>query len=403
MTPISDADKRCYFGKGWIKMLEQIKYVSPRDDAFRYSGRIDFENPEAPVFVYACSFLRFVTNATNATLILENQHSYFENTVGILVDGKYRGKIVLHDGEKIIGETKKQYLGRCPEGTGCPDKIPEKETIRFYDFSSYLDGEEHEITVFKRMDACHYFTFHGILLNGAASFKAGSPLPKRKIEIYGDSVSCGEVSEAIAFCGMSDPEGHNGIYSNSFYSYSWCLARALDAQLHDVAQGGIALQDGEGYFNDPDFKGMLSTYDKIQYQPSLGDRKAWNFDKYTPNVVILAIGQNDAHPMNYMGEDYDGSKAKKWREAYKGFIKLLQEKYPKAEIVLTTTILGHDAAWDRAIEDVTVALADPKVHHFLYSKNGCGTSGHIRRPEAEQMATEMKAFLDSLGEGIWED
>lgn len=43
------------------------------------------------------------------------------------------------------------------------------------------------------------------------------------------------------------------------------------------------------------------------------------------------------------------------------------------------------------------------VHHFLYSNNGRGTPGHIRRPEAEKMAEELSAYIESLGEEIWED
>lgn len=50
----------------------------------------------------------------------------------------------------------------------------------------------------------------------------------RKIEVYGDSVSAGEVSEAVDFVGKPDPE-HNGEYSNCWYSYAWMTARKLNA------------------------------------------------------------------------------------------------------------------------------------------------------------------------------
>ena len=53
---------------------------------------------------------------------------------------------------------------------------------------------------------------------------APPPVPKRKIEVYGDSVSAGEVSEALDFVGKEDPE-HNGEYSNSWYSYAWMTAK----------------------------------------------------------------------------------------------------------------------------------------------------------------------------------
>lgn len=37
------------------------------------------------------------------------------------------------------------------------------------------------------------------------------------------------------------------------------------------------------------------------------------------------------------------------------------------------------------------------VKHFLYSRNGCGTDGHPRVPEDEQMAAELTAYLESFG------
>ena len=61
------------------------------------------------------------------------------------------------------------------------------------------------------------------------------------MEVYGDSVSAGEVSEAEFACGQVDPEGHNGRYSNGYLSYSWQTARLLGAELHDIATGGMAL------------------------------------------------------------------------------------------------------------------------------------------------------------------
>ena len=375
---------------GWEDMTNSMKttWIKPSDPVFEYTGRIDFDNPDAPVLVYACSSIGFRINAKTATVAFENKHGYYENSIGVAVNGEYRGKIVLHDGERTLGES-------------VDDKEKMTDT-RIFDLTPYLDGKENEILLFKRMDACHYVTFLGVIAEEGSVQKSKVEKPSRRIEVYGDSVSCGEVSEAVDRCGMDDPEGHNGIYSNSFYSYPWILARKMGASLHDISQGGISLFDGEGYFDMPDTKGMLSCYDKINYNPSLGDVKEWDFQKYIPHVVIIAIGQNDAHPVNYMAEDFYGERSVNWRNGYMHFIEKLRSRYPNALIVLTTTILGHDKAWDDAIEMVTQEMKDPKVVHFLYSNNGCGTSGHIRIPEAEKMASELQEFLEKQGDSIWD-
>lgn len=140
------------------------------------------------------------------------------------------------------------------------------------------------------------------------------PLPERKIEVYGDSVSAGEVSEAVDYTGKEDPE-HNGEYSNSWYSYAWMTARKLNAQIHDIAQGGIALMDHTGWFYEPEAIGMETAWNKIHYNPIFGEAKEWDFAGYTPQVVVVAIGQNDNHPDDYMKEDYHSEKSRKWRNS----------------------------------------------------------------------------------------
>ncbi|MBO4292092.1 MAG: hypothetical protein J5898_09315, partial [Lachnospiraceae bacterium] len=80
------------------------RWVSPSDGVFVYSGRIDREDEEMPMFVQVCSFFRFRTNSRSGVIVISNRHNYYENALGILVDGEYRGKIVLHDGENSVGE-----------------------------------------------------------------------------------------------------------------------------------------------------------------------------------------------------------------------------------------------------------------------------------------------------------
>ena len=254
--------------------------------------------------------------------------------------------------------------------------------------------------LFKRQDSCHTFSFKGFSLSEEGTVLPPDPLPERRIEVYGDSVSAGEVSEALEYIGKEDPD-HQGEYSNSWYSYSWITARRLNASIHNISQGGIALMNGTGWFEPPSYIGMEEVYDKIQYHPAIGRCCSWDFTKYTPHIIIIAIGQNDSHPFNFMKEDYYGDVSDVWRNHYKAFVEKLREIYPESVIILATTILNHDKNWDRAIEEIKVSLADPKVYHFLYSQNGCGTPGHIRIPEAEHMAEELSAFIEQLGDEIW--
>ena len=70
---------------------------------------------------------------------------------------------------------------------------------------------------------------------------------------------------------------------------------------------------------EPDYLGIESCYDKIEYQPELSEVKPWDFSRYTPDVVIFAFGQNDNHPDDYMAEDYNSARSENWRQHYRRF------------------------------------------------------------------------------------
>ena len=347
------------------------KWIGADHGSLQYMGRIDFDDPKNPVWINPCTCVKVRFTGPFIRAEVTNQRGCWTNYMGAIVDGVQTKHALANEGRQII---------TLAEG---------------------LAEGEHELLFFKRMDSCHQIIFHGLYVAEDSVLSAPAPLPSRKIEVYGDSVSAGEVSEAVDYCGQVDPP-NDGEYSNSYFSYSWFTARMLNAQLHDVAQGGIALLDDTGYFRWPNYLGMEYMYDKMQYHTDIAQPKQWDFSRYTPHAVIVAIGQNDNHPDDYMSENYDHPKAVNWRAHYRDFILRLREIYPKAHIILSTTILNHHENWDKSIHQVWQELADPKVHHFLYSKNGCGTHGHIRIPEAEQMGRELSSFIDSLP-GVWED
>lgn len=345
-------------------------FVPADDPCLRYMGRIDFSDPRAPIFLYAssCVFLRFA--GTGLSVILKNKRLFYRNFVGFSIDGRAPGRAeITRDGEAVRLE-----------------------------LASGLENREHEAVLFKRMDSCHQFEFYGFLLNSGSRVLPALPLPERKLEFYGDSVTCGEVCEAVEYVGKQDP-AHNGEYSNAWYSYAMIAARKLNAQVHNVSQGGIALLDGAGYFCEPKALGMESCYDKLNYNPQLGPLTEWDFSRYTPQAVVVAVGQNDAHPEDYIRTD--AARRRSWKEHYKALVRNLRGRYPEALLLLTTTILFHDSAWDDCIGEAAQELADPRAVHFLYGRNGSGTPGHIRIPEAEEMAGELSGYLESLGDSVW--
>ena len=156
-------------------------------------------------------------------------------------------------------------------------------------------------------------------------------------------------------------------------------------------QGGIALLDGTGYFCSDRLTGMESCFDKIQYCP-YADKKQWDFSRYTPDCVVIALGQNDANPEpeRIKTPEY----RRMWKDEYIKFLRTLMEKYPAANFVLILTILGHDHTWDDALEEITREVNSGRVSHFMFRRTGCGTNGHPRATEQEEMAEELYRYIN---------
>lgn len=355
-------------------LKEDEYYVPAGCEKISYSGRIDFSDTNAPVFVFPGSSAYMLFTGASLKVLIKNNHGYLDNYLGYIIDGMQK-KVLLSNDNMI------------------------HEIVLADDME---ENKKHEVIIFKRQDACHEFTFYGFIMSKRSILHEPYKKPRRCMEFYGDSITAGELSEAVNYTGKSDPV-HNGEYSNAWYSYAMMTARNLKAQVNIVAQSGISLMDHIGYFHGPDYIGMESVYDKLHFNPDLGKVTNWNFKGYTPHVVVIALGQNDSAQEGFMKKEQYGEKADIWKQHYKQFVLNIRSKYSGAFIVLTTTILNHHPAWDRAIGSICRDIDDDKIVHFLYSYNGRGTPGHVRIPEAEQMAFELSIFLKGFGNEIWED
>lgn len=358
-----------------MENLNNKKLVAADSGKISYVGRICFDDPARPEFYWAGSFARLRFTGTSVSAVIKNHRFYNDMLLGFIIDGK-EGMVSFDENDKDI-------------------------TLSL---AENLEEGEHEITLFKRQDATHYYEFAGFLIDENAQALDPAPLPERKIECFGDSVSAGAVVEAVDFTAKCDPEGHEGVYDNAWHSYSNITARNLGAQLHDTAQGGIAIFDGTGYYHSPDCIGMESAYDKLCYFPEgKNGVTKWDFTKYIPNVVIFAVGQNDPHREGCPDNDItDPAYREKWKSRYKDIILDLKSKYPKAHFILLLTVLCHDPVWDEVIEEITRELNDEKITHFMFTRTGKATPGHPRLPEQYEMAEELTAYISSMGDKIWE-
>ncbi len=341
--------------------------IMPCDKKIRLVGRIDTDG--GATLCWPGSMIVFRFRGTKLLIDGENRNFGWPTIMGAVIDGE---------------EKQFKLGGSCQ--------------LEKFVIAEGLEDKEHEAAIYKRMEG-HYFTVRKIYTDG--ELIDPPPKPKKRIEVYGDSVSAGSVVDALDYVGKSDPEGHDGMFDNSWHAYPQIIARSLPAEVFDSSQGGIAIFDGTGYFEMPNTRGVESCFDKLRYS-SYVPQKAWDFS-FVPHVVIFAIGQNDAYPDPDVLKKADTRE--RWISKYIEIVNAVRSHAPKAAAVFALTVLQHDPAWDEALDEICARLGGEKgrAYHFVYSRCGKATPGHPRYPEQEEMAGEMTAFLKTLPEEIWED
>lgn len=348
-----------------------MQEFTPSHNALQYMGRIDMTNPDAPVFHWAGSMVRFCFSGRTLAVTLKDHRLYGDPSIGYVLDGT---------------------VGRLTLSSNCND-IPQTVHIPVE-----KDGR-HECILYKRQDATHCFTLMGISLADKGNLIAPPALPQRRMECYGDSVSAGSVVEAYDHVGTNDPPTYDASLDNAWYSYAMQTARLVGAQIHLNAQGGIALLDNTGYFDNGNF-GLETAYNKLGYLPFCGCSD-WDFSRYTPDVVLFAVGQNDHHVGDKDNCIPDDNKKERWLSTYCAIISDLMVKYPNATFVLLLTVLMHDPFWEGMMDEVCERLASPRVRRFRFKRTGVGTPGHPRVQEQCEMACELSEYLLSFGDQLW--
>lgn len=346
-----------------------MKRYPPSDAAVTYMGRIDCTAPDAPVFYWPYSLFQFRFTGSLLQITLTN-HSIDPAhgnglRLGMELDGKESVLMLSPENDT------EQTLTVTAEGTGI-----------------------HRVRIWKREDSPHTFRLCGIAVpDGEALLPL--PLPALKLEAYGDSVTAGSWVELCSHVGQTDEPEYTAKYDNARFSFAALTADLLSAQLHLTAQGGIALLDGAGYFEDGRI-GMETAYNKLCYQPAAGALTPWDFSRYVPDYVIFAVGQNDHRVGGRDNAVPDAAAQERWIAAYCRILTDLSARYPSAQFILTLTLLMHAEIWESMLDAVCARMADPRIHRLRFTRSGSATPGHPRIPEQCEMAYELTRFIQRL-------
>jgi lysophospholipase L1-like esterase len=251
-----------------------------------------------------------------------------------------------------------------------------------YSVAQGLPPGEHTVRLVKATEAfCGVTQFLGFQVNQGGGLLP-LPTPMRRIEVIGDSISCGYGNEAD-----SKDEHFSPKTENVYFTYGAIAARQLAADYVCVAWSGKKMW--------PD-NSIPEIYDRTLPQDA---KSQWDFSQPKPDVVLINLATNDFGKSN---PDEAG-----WMGAYKAFIARLRQHYPQAEIYCATSPMMGDWGVNKArttvqgyltriVSDLNAA-GDNKVHLIEFAtqdaKNGIGADWHPSIKTHEIMANKMVATL----------
>jgi lysophospholipase L1-like esterase len=261
---------------------------------------------------------------------------------------------------------------------------------KLYSLASGLPNSEHTFEVYRRTEASFNST---IVMDfdlempdaGVAELLAPPNPPPHRIELIGDSISCGYGNEGTNPCSFSaDTENH-------YLSYGAVLARNLNAELSTVAWSG---------------KGVYYNYNgnRVEPMPTLYDRTVptdknnpWNFS-WQPELVIINLGTNDYSTSTNPTDT-------QFVTVYQTFLEHIRSVNPAAFILCTIGPMLSGSGLVSARKNITAAVTarlnagDSRVKYYeITTPNtnpGCDSHPSMATDAAmaAELATEIKSDL----------
>lgn len=226
----------------------------------------------------------------------------------------------------------------------------------------------------------------------------------RRIEIFGDSITCGYgVEGTVEVLEFTTAE------ENPMKSYSMLTARELDAEVQLVAWNGkgvITEYVGEESEETDDSWLMPFLYpytdaglERDYFQADPVQWEKWNFRRFVPDLIIVNLGTNDASYTRQIPE-----RDQQFIRAYVKMLGMIHQKNPEAAVLCTLGTMDQRLcpAVEKAVALYQREEPDMKIR-FLHlpmqeDADGLGTFWHptetTQRKTADRVVTAIKEMMN---------
>lgn len=226
------------------------------------------------------------------------------------------------------------------------------------------------------------------------------PVPKaKKIEVIGDSITCGYGIEGIV-----DKDTFTTAQENPWNAYGCRIARALDAEFSLISWSGNGIvshyvdEDVNEPRNDEALMPELYYYEDFSADLRRGKSRAdyikRDFTAYQPQLIIINLGTNDgSYTRNIPARD------RAFVNGYVKFLRQIREVNPEANILCTIGVMAT-AAKDLVGEAVSRIndFGDNKVFFkeaFLQNGDvdGIGADWHPTESTQKKLAEYLTEYI----------
>jgi len=312
----------------------------PADEpAIQWIGRFDASDPAGTRFSWSGSGFVVRFDGTGLGVRMDDAGRYFT----LLVDGIAQPNLATRPGEQD------------------------------YVLAADLLPGEHIVELYRRTEGS--FGVTSVLSVDIDGELLAPPPVSRRIEIVGDSITCGYGNEGVAPCNFSaETENH-------YLTYGAVAARTLGAQLSTVAWSGKGVIYNYGTdVNEP----LPELYDRALATEQVGWDYAWQ-----PDVVAINLGTNDFST----GGD---PTAEVFVGAYVDFTTHIRVANPDAYILLLApSLFGTEATmvegYLQQVVDARIAAGDPAIGWADVNVRwqGAGCDGHPSIPTHAAMGARL--------------
>lgn len=338
----------------FVSLQAQEQFIQPNSDKLKYQGRNRITPDSTEMYWSGASVkLNFEGKSLKATLKDERA----DNFLYVIIDGKAT-KLKLEAGKK--------------EYTLASDLKKGAHTAELYKITEYDRGK---------------VTFYGFDTGKRSRPLEAPAQATRRIEVYGNSITCGYAVEDTVGDSPASP------YENNYLSYAAITARHYRADYSFIAKSGIGITISWFPYVMPDVYDRLNPADSASH---------WDFNSFTPDVVVINLFQNDSWLVKMATHEQfkrtfgtTPPSSEFIINAYKNFLTRIRSHYPTTPIIC---VLGNmDATregspWPGYISEAAHQMNDQKIFtHFFPYKN---TPGHPKKKEQQAMADSLIRFID---------